>query len=220
MDTYLPEPIRSIPFTGMPVIFRCLSRVIRPSGKRPATVEKISSRLLVESVRFSRDPRYTQVVIGDSMVDGNGGKDDFMAVGQIFGQVPCCRQYSGGECRAIGFPVAERRHRHRQPVAFQRDVLQQPGVSCCIVQVGLNDIGLAGTALDPDSPVPAATVLIKGYRQLLQRAREYHIRMTGVTLVPLRGAGEYGIERFYQPEKEVVRQAVNHWMRTSRDLMR
>ena len=98
---------------------------------------------------------------------------------------------------------------------FERDVLQQPGVTGCIVQVGLNDIGLAGTALDPDSPVPAATVLINGYRQLLKRAREYHIRMTGVTLVPLRGAGEYGIERFYQPEKEAVRQAVNHWMRTS-----
>ncbi len=158
----------------------------------------------------------TLVVIGDSMVDGNGVEmdtygrwTDFLAHRFIAEKIAVVNAgQSGSRLLKDGVGIATLSR-------FERDVLAQPGVTSCIVQVGLNDIGLAGTALDPDGPVPAATVLINGYRQLLRMAREYNVRMTGVTLVPLRGTGEYGIEHFYQPEKEIVRQAVNHWMRTS-----
>lgn len=179
--------------------------------------QKISSRFLVESVQVQPESAGgTLVVIGDSMVDGNGvamdtyGRwTDFLAQRFIAENIAVVNAGQSGSRLlkdGVGISTLSR---------FERDVLEQPGVTACIVQVGLNDIGLAGTALDPENPVPSATELINAYRQLLQMARERHIRMTGVTLVPLRGTDEYGIEDFYQPEKEVVRQEVNHWMRTS-----
>lgn len=96
---------------------------------------------------------------------------------------------------------------------FERDVLNQAGVKGCIVQVGLNDIGLAGTAIDPSSEIPTADKLIDGYRQLLNLAHKNQVSVVGVTITPLRSVDEYGLEHFYQPEKEVIRQQVNQWMR-------
>nr|WP_257152524.1 GDSL-type esterase/lipase family protein [Providencia alcalifaciens] len=98
---------------------------------------------------------------------------------------------------------------------FHRDVIDLEGVTTCIVQVGLNDIGLAQTALAPINCIPTAYELIEGYRQLIRQAHEHHIRVVGVTLVPLRSTEEYGLENFYTPEKEVIRQEVNQWMRNS-----
>lgn len=217
LRTYLPEPMPVNTFHWDARHFSLLEPGNQAVREEAGDGQKISSRLLVESVQVQPGSVCrTLVVIGDSMVDGNGVEmdtygrwTDFLAERLVADNIAVVNAgQSGSRLLKDGVGIASLSR-------FERDVLEQPGVTGCIVQVGLNDIGLAGTALDPDSPVPAATVLINGYRQLLKRAREYHIRMTGVTLVPLRGAGEYGIERFYQPEKEVVRQAVNHWMRTS-----
>ena len=178
--------------------------------------QTISSRLLIESVQVQPGAAdSTLVVIGDSMVDGNGVEmdtygrwTDFLAERFIAENIAVVNAGQSGSRLlkdGIGISTLSR---------FERDVLHQPGVSACIVQVGLNDIGLAGTVLDPQSPVPAAAVLINAYRQLLTMAREKNIRITAVTLVPLQSCDEYSIENFYQPEKEAVRQEINHWIRT------
>lgn len=217
LRTYLPEPIPINTFHWDARHFSLLEPGNQAIREEAGDGQKISSRLLVESVQVQpKAACRTLVVIGDSMVDGNGVEmdtygrwTDFLAERLISEHIAVVNAgQSGSRLLKDGVGIATLSR-------FERDVLAQPGVTSCIVQVGLNDIGLAGTVLDPDGPVPAATVLIKGYRQLLRMAREYNIRMTGVTLVPLRGTGEYGIEHFYQPEKEIVRQAVNHWMRTS-----
>lgn len=217
LRTYLPEPIPINTFHWDARHFSLLEPGNQAIREEAFDGQKISSRLLVESVQVQlKAACRTLVVIGDSMVDGNGVEmdsygrwTDFLAERLVADNIAVVNAGQSG-CRllkdGVGIATLSR---------FERDVLEQPGVTGCIVQVGLNDIGLAGTALDPAHPVPTATVLINGYRQLLQMAREYNVRMTGVTLVPLRGTGEYGIEHFYQPEKEIVRQAVNHWMRTS-----
>lgn len=178
--------------------------------------QTISSRLLIESVQVQPGAAdSTLVVIGDSMVDGNGVEmdtygrwTDFLAERFIAENIAVVNAGQSGSRLlkdGIGISTLSR---------FERDVLHQPGVSACIVQVGLNDIGLAGTVLDPQSPVPAAAVLINAYRQLLTMAREKNIHITAVTLVPLQSCDKYSIENFYQPEKEAVRQEINHWIRT------
>lgn len=217
LRTYLPEKIPVNTFHWDARHFSLLESGNQAVREEAGDGQKVSSRFLVESVQVQPGSAgSTLVVIGDSMVDGNGVEmdtygrwTDFLAERFIAENIAVVNAGQSGSRLlkdGVGISALSR---------FGRDVLELPGVTACIVQVGLNDIGLAGTALDPESPLPSATELINGYRQLLTMAREYHIRMTGVTLVPLRGAGEYGIEDFYQPEKEVVRQEVNHWMRTS-----
>jgi lysophospholipase L1-like esterase len=217
LRTYLPEQIPVNTFHWDARHFSLLESGNQAIREDAFDGQKISSRFLIESVQVQPGSAgRTLVVIGDSMVDGNGVEmdsygrwTDLLAEHFIAENIAVVNAGQSGSRLlkdGVGISALSR---------FGRDVLELPGVTACIVQVGLNDIGLAGTALDPESPLPSATELISGYRQLLTMAREYHIRMTGVTLVPLRGTGEYGIEDFYQSEKEVVRQEVNHWMRTS-----
>lgn len=217
LRTYLPEQIPVNTFHWDARHFSLLESGNQAIREEAGDGQNISSRFLVESVQVQPGSACsTLVVIGDSMVDGNGVEmdsygrwTDFLAERFVAENIAVVNAGQSGSRLlkdGVGISALSR---------FERDVLELPGVTACIVQVGLNDIGLAGTALDPESPVPSAMVLINAYRQLLTMAREYNIRMTGVTLVPLRGTGEYGIEDFYQPEKELVRQEVNHWMRTS-----
>ncbi len=87
---------------------------------------------------------------------------------------------------------------------FDRDVLAAAGVRYMTLMIGINDIGNSPAA----NPIPAAD-LIAGYRQVIARAHAKGIAVFGATLTPFEGAA------YYSPEKEVVRQAVNNWMRSS-----
>jgi lysophospholipase L1-like esterase len=87
---------------------------------------------------------------------------------------------------------------------FDRDVLATAGVRYMTLLIGINDIGNSPNT----TPIPAAD-LIAGYRQVIARAHAKGIAVFGATLTPFEGAG------YYSPEKEVVRQAVNNWIRNS-----
>ena len=87
---------------------------------------------------------------------------------------------------------------------FDRDVLATAGVRYMTLLIGINDIGNSPNT----NPIPAAD-LIAGYRQVIARAHAKGIAVFGATLTPFEGAG------YYSPEKEVVRQAVNNWIRNS-----
>lgn len=89
---------------------------------------------------------------------------------------------------------------------FDRDVLSQPGVKWMMWLEGINDIGRGST-----NPADAVTAeeLIGGYKQLIERAHTHGIKVIGCTLTPYEGAG-------YSSENgEVLRQALNTWIRTS-----
>jgi lysophospholipase L1-like esterase len=89
---------------------------------------------------------------------------------------------------------------------FDRDVLATAGVRAVTVMLGINDIGHSSD----DSPLPGgARELIAGYRQLIARAHEHGIAVYGATLTPFEGA------KYYAPDKEQMREAVNAWIRTS-----
>ena len=104
---------------------------------------------------------------------------------------------------------------------LDRDVLAQPGVRELILLEGINDIGWPNMKMPPPkggsaprkSPFAGQFVtaqdLIEGYRQIIDRARQHHIKVFGATITPYEGAD------YYTADGETIRQTVNQWMRTS-----
>jgi lysophospholipase L1-like esterase len=101
---------------------------------------------------------------------------------------------------------------------FDRDVLSQPGVKDLILLEGINDIGWpdikprkAPDGSVRESPFSQERVssddLIRGMKQMIDRAHEHGIRVFGATMTPYEGAN------VFTPEGEATRQAVNQWIR-------
>ena len=106
---------------------------------------------------------------------------------------------------------------------FDRDVLSVPGVTSVILLEGINDIGFPRIrfAEIKNFPVPkenpfaaqrvSAEEMIVGLKQIIARAHEHGIKIYGATLTPFEGTNSY------DADGESVRQAVNHWIRTTKD---
>ena len=89
---------------------------------------------------------------------------------------------------------------------FERDVLAQPGIKYLVFMEAINDIGLASRA--GATPVTAEEI-IAIYKQMIARAHIHGIKVIGATLTPYEGAA------YYSEPGEVVRTAVNRWIRTT-----
>src|SRR5262249_52981160 len=87
------------------------------------------------------------------------------------------------------------------------------GVRWVIVLEGINDLGYPGS-VEPAAPRVTAEDLIGAYGQLIARANAAGVKIYGGTLLPFEGAAS----GYFAPDKETVRQAVNAWIRASRDL--
>jgi lysophospholipase L1-like esterase len=97
---------------------------------------------------------------------------------------------------------------------FERDVLAQDGVRYVIIALGINDIAMPGS-LTPATEMVTVESMISGYRQMIARAHEKGIRVIGTTNPPFENAFLRDPPvKFYTPEKEIVRQKVNDWIRT------
>lgn len=88
---------------------------------------------------------------------------------------------------------------------FDRDALGQPGVTDIVLLIGINDIG--NGSIKPGEEVTVAQI-IQGLSQLRDRAQARGVRIHAGTLLPYEGA------KYYRPEGEVQRQAVNDWIRS------
>ena len=98
---------------------------------------------------------------------------------------------------------------------FDRDVTDQAAVKYVIVALGINDIAMPGS-VTPAREMVSAERMISGYRQLIARAHAKKIRIIGSTNPPFENAFlKDPYYSFYTPQKEVVRQKVNDWIRTS-----
>lgn len=100
---------------------------------------------------------------------------------------------------------------------FDRDALALPGVTHIVLLEGINDIGFPGAKLGESYLADPADVhtpedLIDAYRQLISRAHAHGIKLIGATITPFEGATFPG---YYSESKEVFRQTVNRWIRTS-----
>lgn len=89
---------------------------------------------------------------------------------------------------------------------LDRDVLSVPGVKAIILLEGINDIGRG--FYPPTEPV-TAEALIAADQQIIVRAHAKGIKVYGATLTPYKGA------RYFMPDGETVREAVNAWIKTS-----
>jgi lysophospholipase L1-like esterase len=100
---------------------------------------------------------------------------------------------------------------------FDRDALAQAGVRYVILALGVNDILFPGSFI-PASESVSAQSLIAGNRQLIARAHKKGIRVIGATIPPFENALFRSPSiSFFTPEKEGARQAVNAWIRGSRE---
>ena len=103
---------------------------------------------------------------------------------------------------------------------FERDALNIPGVDTVVVMIGINDIGWPGGVLAPNDPPVSIEDLITGYRQLIAQAHARNVRILGATLTPFEDTFKGVIpplDYFYSSEKEKTRQAVNQWIRESKE---
>ncbi|MGX1883361.1 GDSL-type esterase/lipase family protein [Streptomyces sp. NPDC055287] len=98
---------------------------------------------------------------------------------------------------------------------FERDVLGRPGVRAVVVHLGANDIGAPRLATHDPCMRPGRKVtareLIDGHKRLIRAAHARGVMAVGATILPLRGA----LFPVWSEEGEKVRDAVNHWIRTS-----
>jgi lysophospholipase L1-like esterase len=94
---------------------------------------------------------------------------------------------------------------------FDRDVLAQAGVKYLIILESINDIGHATDPVRPNGIVTADD-LIAGLTQLAERAHMHGIKVFAATLTP------DGKSKYDQPGEEPMRQAINHWVRTTSEV--
>ena len=88
---------------------------------------------------------------------------------------------------------------------LDRDVLVLSGARYVIVLAGINDIGFPGS--------PSADEIIAGHRQIIDRAHAMGLKVYGGTLTRFQA---YLPGIYYTAGGEAKRQAVNHWIRTSK----
>ncbi len=94
---------------------------------------------------------------------------------------------------------------------LDRDVLTQAGVKYLLVLEGINDIGHIITA-SPSDPADTAQSLIRALEQIALRAHTHGIKVIGATITPFESC------KYASPEGEKIREVVNAWIRTTKDL--
>jgi lysophospholipase L1-like esterase len=95
---------------------------------------------------------------------------------------------------------------------LDRDVLVQTGAKYVVVLEGINDFGIPGL-FGLSAEVVSAEQVIQGHRQIIDRARALGLKVYGGTLTPFEGTNFPG---YFSAAGEAKRQAVNHWIRTSK----
>jgi lysophospholipase L1-like esterase len=97
---------------------------------------------------------------------------------------------------------------------FDREVLSATGVTQVLIDLGYADI-IFPTYFELPHEIVSAQQIIDGLRQLVRRARLRGLRVYGATAPP---NGSTPAPRVHTPENEAKRQALNHWVRTTREL--
>ncbi|AHI00813.1 SGNH/GDSL hydrolase family protein [Kutzneria albida] len=154
-------------------------------------------------------PTEAVVAFGDSITDGTGSTVDANRRWPNY----LADRLAGRGLSVLDEGIAGNRLLHdivgpNGLARFDRDVLTKPGARYAVVLIGINDIGLPGTA---DRPQEGITVdqLVQGYQQLVARGHEHGLRVYGATLTAIAGSG------YDKPANEAKRQQVNAWLRST-----
>jgi lysophospholipase L1-like esterase len=181
----------------------------------------IVSRLYLSGVMVDATPDARAIVtFGDSITDGDGSTVD--GFDRWPDNLAARLVQAGGPPVAVlnqgisGAKILKDRMGVNALARFDRDVLNQPGVTTVTLMMGINDIGWPGCGLAPNDKQPTAEEIVAGYQQLVTRAHLHGLRIIGVTLTPF-GDSFAGtpFEGYYSEAKEKIRVAVNEWIRNS-----
>lgn len=182
------------------------------SGASSTTARLFLAGIEVEAPTSAR----SVVVIGDSITDGATASldqdqrwtDHLAARLAPRGIAVVNAGISGGRLLRDGMGESA-------PARFQRDVLDQPGVSSVIVLIGINDISWPGTGFARKQARPTLAELQAGYRALAEQAHRRGLRILGATLMPFAGAlPGTPLDDYYHPDKDALRRQLNAWLRT------
>ena len=230
LSLYLPKRVTAPTWHAL-----ALKRaVVSPPGdhtndERIQSGTETRSSILVSAVLVRAQPsQHLIVAFGDSIVDGDGstidGDDNWPSdLIRRLGKTP-----KSSEWAVVNEGIAGNRLLGDGPIAdlgvsalarFDRDALSVPGVTHIVLLEGINDLGFPGAKLGKLSLADAADVrnaedLIGAYRQLISRAHARGVKLIAGTLTPCEGVD---IPGYYSETKESARQAVNKWIRTSRE---
>ncbi|WP_342370590.1 SGNH/GDSL hydrolase family protein [Acinetobacter sp. D009] len=184
----------------------------------PSSAKTTTARLLLSAVEVKpKRKAHVVAVIGDSITDGatatldaNTRWTDFLAKHLSPHQVAVINSGISGNRLlndGMGDSALER---------LQKEVFQYSGVKTLIVLVGINDISWPGTAFAPKQQIPTFEALTQGYKRVVDEAHRQGIQVIGATLLPFSGAlPNTPLDNYYQPNKDELRQRINHWIRTS-----
>ena len=145
-------------------------------------------------------------VLGNSITDGRGSTTDAqnrwtdVLSEQLGGQVGVLNLGIGGNCvleGGLGQPAIER---------FDRDILNQRGVTHLIIFEGINDIG------GSKQVEKTGRQLIRAYERFISKARERGWKVYLGTITPLGNTG------YWSHYHEACRQTVNEWIRQNKDV--
>lgn len=184
----------------------------------PSSAKTTTARLLLSAVEVKpKRKAHVVAVIGDSITDGasatldaNTRWTDFLAKRLSPHQVAVINSGISGNrllTDGMGDSALER---------LEKEVFQYSGVKTLIVLVGINDISWPGTAFAPKQQIPTFEALTQGYKRIIEEAHRQGIQVIGATLLPFSGAlPNTPLDNYYQPNKDELRQRINHWIRTS-----
>lgn len=184
----------------------------------PSSAKTTTARLLLSAVEVKpKRKAHVVAVIGDSITDGatatldaNTRWTDFLAKRLSPHQVAVINSgISGNRLLTDGMGDSALKR-------LNSEVFQYSGVKTLIVLVGINDISWPDTAFAPKQQIPTFEVLTEGYKHVVDEAHRQGIQVIGATLLPFSGAlPNTPLYNYYQPNKDQLRQRINHWIRTS-----
>ncbi len=220
VSLYLPAPVAVSTLHGFGLRTAYLQAPGDATGSAdfPSKARDDSRYFLTDVEVLGPDAGRTLAIVGDSIADGVGTKNDQDA---RWPDALAARLQEVATLASIGIAnegIAGNRVLHDEsdpyvgPSAlsrFQRDALDKPGVRWILVHEGLNDITASLLLADPEQHVTVEQIEA-GLRALADRAHARGIRIWAGTLMPLAGT-----KRFYSETVERQRQAVNAWIRTS-----
>ena len=158
--------------------------------------------VLAERLQKEGGPKESMGVLNEGMI-GNRLLSDFDSPRQAGGPFGAVFEQLGPALGPSGL------------ARFDRDVIAQAGVKYVILALGVNDILFPGSFISITESVRAQS-LISGNRQLIARAHKKGIRVIGSTIPPFENAiFREPLITLYTSEKEMVRQTVNAWIRSS-----
>jgi lysophospholipase L1-like esterase len=192
------------------------------TGQQRLDIQATSSASIsVTAVLVPAKPSHSLVAaVGDSITDGAGSTEETdrswpaRFAQRVAKAAPTLAVVNAG---IAGNQLAHEGYGASALARFDRDVLALPGVTHVVLMEGINDLAAPGVKLggrymaDP-SEVRTSEDVIAAYQQLIGRAHARGVKVIGATLTPFEGVS---IPGFYSEAKEVARQGVNSWIRTS-----